>query len=224
MTSTDQPSESAPTSRRRQREATRSAILDAARQAWAEHGYDDVGLRDIAGRAGVTAAMVNRYFGSKKELFREAVGTRDPSPPTLAGLDHADFGRHLADLITSGGHRAAAPDEDDYDPILILLRSAASHAARPVLRDYVENTVIPPLAGYFGDDDSARERAALVLSLLLGMTALGRMLGVEPLDTTAAQDGTAPDRRGLNAVLAAMLQAAADTTPPAATPPPPDRL
>jgi AcrR family transcriptional regulator len=169
-----------------------------------------VGLRDIAGRAGVTAAMVNRYFGSKKELFREAVGTKDPSPPSLAGLGRAEFGQHLAELIARGGHSASVPDEEAYDPILILLRSAASHTARPVLRDYVQTTVMPPLADYFGNDDHARERAALVLSLLLGITVLGPMLGVEPLEAPAPADATQPHNPKLEHVLTAMLQAAAD--------------
>ncbi|MGZ8814950.1 MAG: TetR family transcriptional regulator [Mycobacterium sp.] len=32
-----------------------------------------MGLREIAGDAGVTAMMVNRYFGSKEQLFAGAV-------------------------------------------------------------------------------------------------------------------------------------------------------
>ncbi|MGZ5395564.1 MAG: TetR/AcrR family transcriptional regulator, partial [Mycobacterium sp.] len=43
--------------------ATRDAILTSAIAAFARAGYDGVGLREIAGDAGVTAMMVNRYFG-----------------------------------------------------------------------------------------------------------------------------------------------------------------
>ncbi|MFF4693251.1 TetR family transcriptional regulator [Streptomyces sp. NPDC001307] len=200
----------APESRRARRESTRAAILQAAREAWAERAYDDIGLRDIAGRAGVTAAMVNRYFGTKEGLFREAVGTRDPSPPGLDSIDPADFGPTIAALLLDGGHKAKPHETDDaYDPLLILLRSAASHSARPVLRDYIEQTVIPPLADYFGTDDpTARERAILTLSLVLGINVLGRMLEVEPLKAAEDDPKASPE---LKNILGAMLQAAADT-------------
>src|SRR5262249_57092240 len=59
--------------RRRNAAATRGAILDSARLAFARAGYDGVGVREIAQGAGVTAMMVNRYFGSKEQLFAEAI-------------------------------------------------------------------------------------------------------------------------------------------------------
>jgi AcrR family transcriptional regulator len=53
--------------------ATRWAILHSALAAFARHGYDGIGIREIAETAGVTAVLVNRYFGSKEKLFAEAV-------------------------------------------------------------------------------------------------------------------------------------------------------
>jgi AcrR family transcriptional regulator len=213
MTAMD-PTGAAPATRRAQRESTRAAILRAAREGWSEHAYDDIGLRDIAGRAGVTAALVNRYFGTKEGLFREAVGSRDHGPPGLHAIARQEFGTTLAALLLGGEHDPVVHgDEDSYDPLLIVLRSAASHSAQPVLRDYVEQTVMPPLTAYFGDDDpAARERAVLALSLLLGMNVLGRMLAVAPLHggSSASAESPTPDPR-LAAILGAMLQAAADT-------------
>ena len=46
--------------------ATRQAILDSARWCFSRDGYDQVGVRDIAARAGADPALVNRYFGSKE--------------------------------------------------------------------------------------------------------------------------------------------------------------
>ena len=48
---------------------TRRAILDAARSAFAAHGYDQTTIRGVAAAAGVDASMVMRYFGSKAWLF-----------------------------------------------------------------------------------------------------------------------------------------------------------
>ncbi|WP_278116883.1 helix-turn-helix domain-containing protein [Mesorhizobium sp. WSM4887] len=36
----------------------RTSILDAARELFAEHGYDGASIRDIAGRASIDPAMV----------------------------------------------------------------------------------------------------------------------------------------------------------------------
>ena len=62
-----------PPKRRRNAAATREAILDSARRAFAQAGYDGAGVREIAAGAGITAMLVNRYFGSKEQLFAEVV-------------------------------------------------------------------------------------------------------------------------------------------------------
>ncbi|MFZ1103905.1 MAG: helix-turn-helix domain-containing protein, partial [Hyphomicrobiaceae bacterium] len=53
-------------------ERTRAAILTAARELFAAHGYERTTVRDIAARASIDAAMVMRYFGSKDALFARA--------------------------------------------------------------------------------------------------------------------------------------------------------
>ena len=60
-----------PRPRRRDAEATRKAILEAAKIHFARSGYDGAYLRDIAVDAGVDAALINRYFGGKEGLFAE---------------------------------------------------------------------------------------------------------------------------------------------------------
>src|SRR3569623_3350198 len=80
--------------RRRDAAATRRAILTSARKAFAQAGYDGVGVREIAAGAGVTAMLVNRYFGSKEQLFAEVAidAMRDAvilSPENLAAPDFA---------------------------------------------------------------------------------------------------------------------------------------
>ncbi len=65
------------TARRRGRrpagQDTRTALVEAARAVFAENGYDGATVRAIATRAGVDAAMVNHWFGSKEGLFAHAV-------------------------------------------------------------------------------------------------------------------------------------------------------
>jgi AcrR family transcriptional regulator len=50
-------------------DATRRALLDAARALFAEHGYAAVGVGAISRRAGVTSGAIYHHFASKAGLF-----------------------------------------------------------------------------------------------------------------------------------------------------------
>ena len=47
----------------------RDQILDAANRLFAEHGYDEVSIEDIAKSADVTRGLVHHYFGGRKEVY-----------------------------------------------------------------------------------------------------------------------------------------------------------
>ncbi|MEZ4221002.1 MAG: TetR family transcriptional regulator [Polyangiaceae bacterium] len=51
----------------------RTRILASARREFAQHGFGAASVRTLAQRAGVTAAMVNYYFGGKRGLYRSVV-------------------------------------------------------------------------------------------------------------------------------------------------------
>ncbi|MGH2859431.1 MAG: TetR family transcriptional regulator, partial [Solirubrobacteraceae bacterium] len=51
--------------------ATRAAIEQAARELFAQRGFDAVTVREIAERAGVTERTFYRYFPSKHELVAD---------------------------------------------------------------------------------------------------------------------------------------------------------
>jgi AcrR family transcriptional regulator len=92
-------SATAPVPRRTQAErseATREALIEAARALFAEHGYAGVGTEEIVRAAGVTRGALYHHFGGKKDLF-EAVYER--------------VERELAERIASGALSggAAAP-------------------------------------------------------------------------------------------------------------------
>jgi AcrR family transcriptional regulator len=53
--------------------ATRRRLLDAARQLFTEHAFDDVTVRDICRAAGVNLALVNYHFGDKLGLYVEVM-------------------------------------------------------------------------------------------------------------------------------------------------------
>src|SRR5215471_9974646 len=113
--------------RRRNAAETRRAILASARKAFARAGYDGVGVREIAAGAGVTAMLVNRYFGSKENLFAEVAADtmRDPVILSAENLAQSDLAAALARSLVE----VTTPGATPLDGFLILLHSASSPRA-----------------------------------------------------------------------------------------------
>src|SRR5918992_2642094 len=55
------------------RAATQRALLDAAREMFAERGYHGAAAEEIVRRAGVTRGAMYHHFEDKRELFRAVV-------------------------------------------------------------------------------------------------------------------------------------------------------
>ena len=62
---------SAPARRRLSASERRERILTAATEVFAERGYADASMAEIASRAGVVASVIYDHFGSKRELAIE---------------------------------------------------------------------------------------------------------------------------------------------------------
>jgi AcrR family transcriptional regulator len=157
-----------PTTKPTKSERTRAKILEAARDLFAERGYEGATIRDVAARAAIDPAMVIRYFGSKDELFARAAFI-DLKLPALHSVQPAAIGgtliRHFLEVWEGAGSGAG---------MAILLRSATSNEyAANKMREVFVMQVQPALAAAGGDQRQARLRAGLISSQLLGL-ALGR--------------------------------------------------
>jgi AcrR family transcriptional regulator len=159
-----------PPPRGRNAAATRQAILDSARWCFSHDGYDQVGVRDIAARAGADPALVNRYFGSKEALFAEAVSAKFDLSELFAG-DRATLGGRLARYVLQ---KKTPPN--GYDPLIALLRSSSSEVAGGMLRDALVDGFLRPLAARL-DGPDAMPRAELVGSILLGLLVYRTIVG-----------------------------------------------
>ncbi|GIE76656.1 TetR family transcriptional regulator [Actinoplanes philippinensis] len=80
------------------REAQR-AILDAARDVFAEHGFRGGVLRDVADRAGVSAANIIHHFGSKERLLVALLEERDLGNSRELRATSDGFVAGLRDLV-----------------------------------------------------------------------------------------------------------------------------
>jgi AcrR family transcriptional regulator len=164
--------------RRRNAAATREAILTSARLAFARVGYDGAGVREIASGAGVTAMLVNRYFGSKEQLFAEVVAETMATPSILTReiLKSPTPGEDIAAALINVTETGAIPLEG----FLIMLHSASSKRAAEIGREQIENhhqkMMTAALSG-----DLAPQRAALVLSLIAGFQVMRQMIGLSAL-------------------------------------------
>ncbi|RYG88334.1 MAG: TetR/AcrR family transcriptional regulator [Alphaproteobacteria bacterium] len=144
--------------------ATRQAMLDAARRHFARDSYESVGLREIAGDAGVDPALVSRYFGSKEQLFQEAL--RGDKKKMLEGIARDDLPEYLAGLIMDEG-ASCEITAANLDRVMILLRSATSPKASQIVRAAIDEDMLGPIARAIGGED-AEMRAVLCMAILMG--------------------------------------------------------
>jgi AcrR family transcriptional regulator len=151
--------------RRRDRAATRSALLDAARIRFAKNGFDSTGVREIAGDVGVDSALVFRYFGSKEQLYAEAIHVEIPKG--LAGDRH----RPVASIADALLHDVVFEDWPEFGgehPLLAMLRSSGRAAVRDQLRTQLCDGYLAEIAERLDGDDAAL-RAEMIGALLLGL-------------------------------------------------------
>jgi AcrR family transcriptional regulator len=158
---------------------TRGRILEAARAAFAERGFDGATMRDVAARAGVDAALVHHYFGTKQRLFVAAMDMPIDfavAVPRLLDGPPAELGerfvRYVLDLW----------DRPEIRPLLLgLVRSATTDpVAGAMMRQLLEAGPLLAIASAL-DRPDARLRASLAGSQFIGLLLARFVVGVEPL-------------------------------------------
>ncbi|TFI58504.1 TetR/AcrR family transcriptional regulator [Sphingomonas parva] len=157
--------------------ATREAILASARSRFIEESYDNVGLREIAGDAGVDVALIGRYFGSKEELFKEVLRAGKKPDWLDPSVGHRELPAYLASLAVE---EDCADRKKHAEGLLIMLRSASSPKAGEVIRQALREDVLEPIAKLLPGAD-AEVRSSLALSIFFGTNVMRTIMAVEPL-------------------------------------------
>ncbi|MGW2647659.1 TetR/AcrR family transcriptional regulator [Streptomyces sp. NPDC001393] len=149
------------TNQARRSDATRTAILDAARERFAADGYERATIRAIARDAHIDPSMVMRYYGSKEGLFAAAVAL-DLRLPDLTQAPREEVGRtlvaHFLDLW-----------EGNEELTAVLRVGATNPAGAERMQGIFRDQLLPLAAQVCPDPDQVPARAALCAAQLLGL-------------------------------------------------------
>jgi AcrR family transcriptional regulator len=164
---------------------TRAGILVEARTLFAAQGYAGTSVRAVAAAAGVDAALVHHYFGTKEDLFLAALQVSlDPRevlrPVAEGGLEGA--GERMVRVFLS-----VWDDEDARLPLLALVRGVFDPGGQTLVRDGFLRMVLGPVGAGLGIDRPDR-RLPLVASQLIGLVMIRYVLCLEPLASAPADE------------------------------------
>ncbi|MFC3997937.1 TetR/AcrR family transcriptional regulator [Nocardiopsis sediminis] len=193
---------------RTRRDEVRRRLLDAAARVFAERGYADSRLEDIARAAGFTKGAVYSNFGGKEDLFGAILRERSDTELTtvMAEVGDADdpaeaigrAARVVAGRIAGDAERARlglefaarAARDDATREVVAPLRRAQRDAAARSIADVAERTGTRPAV----DPDLA----ALIVHCLTNGLSMERLADPEAVTADTAE-------RALTTVLTALL-------------------
>ncbi|OAN37547.1 TetR/AcrR family transcriptional regulator [Microbacterium sp. H83] len=165
---------------------SRVRIISAAVDEFGEQGYDGSTIRSIAARADVDSALVHHYFGTKADLFAEAVGIPlrpDVDVPGIIAGPRDDVGARLVRYVLE-----AFEQPDIRRRGVMLLRTAiGSRATTPLLAGFLSRELIGRIARELGVDD-AELRATLVASQIAGLLLTRYVLKLGPMAAASVDD------------------------------------
>ncbi|MFZ0121412.1 MAG: TetR family transcriptional regulator [Pseudonocardiaceae bacterium] len=167
-------------SKPRRSDATRAAILAAARERFAADGYERATIRAIAADASIDPTMVMRYYGNKEGLFA-AASEVDLRLPDLTAVPAQDVGARLARHFLDRW-------EDDETMAALLRGGATNERAAQRIREMFASQLLPAVAASCPDPAQAPGRAALVASQVLGAALCRYVLRIPPIVEMAADD------------------------------------
>jgi AcrR family transcriptional regulator len=164
---------------------TRDRILASARELFARNGIDKTSIRAIASAAGVDAALVHHYFGTKQQLFVAAV--RIPIDPMLVigplrETPVDELGLKLPSLLLP------LWDSEMGSGLIATLRSLLAGNEVSLIRSFLQEVVAVEVGTRVDDPPgSGRIRVQFVASQLVGVVMARYILELEPFKSLPVQ-------------------------------------
>jgi AcrR family transcriptional regulator len=164
---------------------TRDRILASARELFARNGIDKTSIRAIASGAGVDAALVHHYFGTKQQLFVAAI--RIPIDPMqvigpLRETPLDELGLTLPSLLLP------LWDSEMGSGLIATLRSLLAGSEVGLVRSFLQEVVAVEVGTRVDDPPgSGRIRVQFVASQLVGVVMARYILELEPFKSLPVQ-------------------------------------
>jgi AcrR family transcriptional regulator len=156
---------------RRSSAETKAVILAAAKQRFAESGYERATIRAIAADANIDPSMVMRYFGNKEQLFAAAADF-DLALPDFSEVDQHQLGVRLVAYFMDRWERDEA--------LVVLLRSATTNPeAAQRMREIFAGQLMPVIAKV--KPNAPERRAGLVATQMIGLAMCRYVLQLSPV-------------------------------------------
>ncbi len=185
--------------RRAGRPQTRALILQVARRRFLAQGYRAVTMRAVAADAGVDAALISYFFGSKKGLFGAALALPANPPEVLVGALAGDPATLPERVLRALVH--AWDDPEHGGPLRVMVSAATGDPeVGRLLKEVIEREMIEPIAEHLRGAD-ARYRAAAFTTQLAGIVLTRYVLQLDPVATMSIDELVRHLAPGLRAVL-----------------------
>ena len=164
---------------------TRERILASARELFAQNGIDRTSIRAVAAGAGVDAALVHHYFGTKEQLFAAAIHIPvDPMsvlvPMREVPVDELGF-KLPAVLLPLWDSELGAG-------LIATLRSLVAGGEVSLARSFLEEVVAAEIAPRVDNPaGTGMIRAQFFASQLMGVVMARYIVKLEPFASLPAE-------------------------------------
>lgn len=164
----------------------RERIMAAAVEEFGEAGYDGATIRGIAARAGVDSALVHHHFGTKADLFGEAIEAPmrpDLALPEILAGPRDQVGERIVRYILETWEQPEVRRRG-----VVLLRAAiGNRLTTPLLAGFLSRELLSRIARAL-DVPDADLRAALAASQIAGLLIARYVLRLPALAEASADD------------------------------------
>ncbi len=177
---------------------TREKILAAACRLFAQQGYENTSLSQVAREAKVSKALIFWHFDSKENLFQHALRrTLEPyfiSEAQLEGLDEKaqlaqvidEFHDFVQDNVESVRFFFSLTVREEKEPGEVMQRIGELYGMfRGLIADILERGV---RKGHFRADVASELEAALIMSSMAGILVNQFLNATDPFDARTLLD------------------------------------
>jgi AcrR family transcriptional regulator len=158
--------------RRRDKEATKCALVEAAVQVFAERGFDGATTKEVAARAGVNEGLIQRYFANGE------LGGK-------AGLLHAILGGLCGERLTACSGMEVADSPEVEIAIFLKYEVAQTQSNRDLLRVMLSRALLDPALARTMKQHYTDSRIPFLIERLRPYQADGRLDASIDLKTLA---------------------------------------